>query len=120
MGVIFSFKFFAQPGVDSSILCLFVLLGEQVNVLNRHPYGVHFFFSFRLKLVLPLNNELCCMCSCQNDSAPVKVTGEIKGLTPGDHGFHVHAFGDNTNGVIGIGLKLVKFSYFPHVIYFPH
>lgn len=34
----------------------------------------------------------------QDDKAPVKLTGEIKGLTPGEHGFHVHAFGDNTNG----------------------
>ncbi|KAI1903389.1 hypothetical protein AGOR_G00026680 [Albula goreensis] len=39
----------------------------------------------------------------ESNSAPVKVTGEIKGLTPGDHGFHVHAFGDNTNGCISAG-----------------
>jgi len=39
----------------------------------------------------------------ENDSAPVKLTGEIMGLTPGNHGFHVHAFGDNTNGCTSAG-----------------
>ncbi|XP_061755340.1 superoxide dismutase [Cu-Zn] [Nerophis ophidion] len=39
----------------------------------------------------------------ENDSSPVKLTGEIKGLTPGEHGFHVHSFGDNTNGCISAG-----------------
>ena len=31
------------------------------------------------------------------DDSKVKVTGEVKGLSPGEHGFHVHQFGDMTD-----------------------
>jgi len=34
----------------------------------------------------------------QEGDGPTKVTGEVKGLAPGNHGFHVHQFGDVSTG----------------------
>eukprot|EP01029_Cantina_marsupialis_P028373 TRINITY_DN776074_c0_g1_i1.p1 TRINITY_DN776074_c0_g1~~TRINITY_DN776074_c0_g1_i1.p1 ORF type:complete len:164 (-),score=34.49 TRINITY_DN776074_c0_g1_i1:54-515(-) len=36
-------------------------------------------------------------------NSPTKIVGEIRGLTPGKHGIHVHVFGDLTAGATSCG-----------------
>ena len=39
-----------------------------------------------------------------------KITGEVEGLAPGKHGFHVHQFGDGTNGRVLSTSSMGNFS----------
>ncbi|KAG0269385.1 hypothetical protein DFQ27_003713 [Actinomortierella ambigua] len=47
--------------------------------------------------------------SQQSEDAPTHIKAEISGLKPGKHGFHIHEFGDNTNGCMSAGAH-----YNPH------
>jgi len=48
--------------------------------------------------------------SQEKDGEPTTIKGEIKGLSPGLHGFHVHQYGDMTNGCTSAGPHLNPFS----------
>ncbi|CAK8680273.1 unnamed protein product [Clavelina lepadiformis] len=37
------------------------------------------------------------------DGEPVKITGTLTNLSAGKHGFHIHEFGDHTNGCTSTG-----------------
>ena len=39
----------------------------------------------------------------QSGDGPTKVSASFSGLTAGKHGFHIHEFGDTTNGCMSTG-----------------
>lgn len=42
----------------------------------------------------------------EKESEPLLVEGKIEGLKEGKHGFHIHQFGDLTNGCLSAGPHL--------------
>jgi len=46
----------------------------------------------------------------EQEDGPTTIRVSLKGLTPGHHGFHVHQFGDNTNGCVSAGAHFNPFG----------
>ncbi|RHZ44790.1 hypothetical protein Glove_709g35 [Diversispora epigaea] len=46
----------------------------------------------------------------EKENAPTIIEIDIKGLKRGDHGFHVHEFGDNTDGCTSAGAHFNPFN----------
>lgn len=46
----------------------------------------------------------------ESEDSPTLIEAEIKGLTPGLHGFHVHEYGDTTNGCTSAGSHFNPFG----------
>ncbi|KAH8296798.1 hypothetical protein KR054_011486, partial [Drosophila jambulina] len=75
---------------------------KAVCVINGDAKGTVFFEQdhYLLRLIV---HDLSLFGRPQSSDTPVKVTGEVCGLAKGLHGFHVHEFGDNTNGCMSSG-----------------
>ncbi|KAF9976207.1 hypothetical protein BGZ73_008989 [Actinomortierella ambigua] len=48
--------------------------------------------------------------SQESENAPTHIKAEITGLKAGKHGFHIHEFGDNTNGCMSAGAHYNPFG----------
>ncbi|KXJ17103.1 superoxide dismutase [Cu-Zn] [Exaiptasia diaphana] len=63
-----------------------------------------------VKAVCVLAGEVKGTIHFEQEGDKCKITGEVTGLTEGKHGFHIHQFGDYTNGCTSAGSHFNPFK----------
>merc|ERR1711946_84692 len=75
------------------------------SLFNVCDLVAHFSYDMSVKAVCVLLGETVkgVLHFEQQGAEAVQIKGEVTGLTPGHHGFHVHEFGDYSNGCMSAG-----------------
>uniref|UniRef100_A0A1I7W3H4 Superoxide dismutase [Cu-Zn] n=2 Tax=Loa loa TaxID=7209 RepID=A0A1I7W3H4_LOALO len=87
--------------VPNKSLDIFYASNKSVEIVCAPNESLDIFYASNksVEIVCAPNENL----EIDNKDLPTIINGEIKGLTPGLHGFHVHEYGDTTNGCISAG-----------------
>ncbi|GKU93411.1 hypothetical protein SLEP1_g7004 [Rubroshorea leprosula] len=105
--ILFPFPTHNLPSVQSTFIGLPLKLPRQsLPVAVTAPKGPLAIVSATKKAVAVLkgNSKVEGIVTLtQEDGGPTTVKVRVTGLTPGSHGFHLHEFGDTTNGCISTG-----------------
>ena len=104
-------KFAAALGV-CSLVCL-AMLGLRTEAAAQHDEkkGDAGSITKAVAILFPTKgSDVKGRVTFTHEGKAIHVHAEVSGLTPGEHGFHVHQYGDSTNGCISAGPHFNPFN----------